>query len=149
MTRHFPKTSLEYAMMQWFLQSAQRTHTVGVVALYAWSPVLKVWIQLLHYLQITTDFNFWSNPVLSNQPYSECSLISSFLWSNIWELNDVLCQESPPPKKNRFDPSLTRVKGFFNNLMFKHQNIFLKPFAPQPVWPDWTIYYTLGNFLKH
>ena len=99
MSRHFPKTSLEYAMMQWFLQSAQRTHTVGVVALYAWSPVLKVWIQLLHYLQITTDFNFWSNPVLSNQPYSECSLISSFLWSNIWELNDVLCQESPPPKK--------------------------------------------------
>ena len=42
----------------------QRTLTVGgEVSLYNWSPVLKVLIQLLHYIQINY-FILWSNPVM-------------------------------------------------------------------------------------
>ena len=29
---------------------------IGEVSLYGWSPVLQVWVQLLHYIQITTYF---------------------------------------------------------------------------------------------
>ena len=38
----------------------------GEVPLKGWSPVLQVWIQLLHYIQITTYFLFWSNIALIN-----------------------------------------------------------------------------------
>ena len=45
----------------------QRTlAVVGEVYLYSWSPLLQVWIQLLHYTQKTTLFLPWSRPVLLN-----------------------------------------------------------------------------------
>ena len=54
-----------------FVQVSQkpssREHSLlGDVSLNGWSPVLQVWIQLLHYIQITAYFLFWSVPVLLN-----------------------------------------------------------------------------------
>ena len=42
----------------------QRTLTAGEVSLYSLSPVLQVWIQLLHYIQIATNLLVRSNLIL-------------------------------------------------------------------------------------
>ena len=55
-------------------------------SLYGWSPVLQVWIQLLHYIQKTTYFLTWSCPLLLNWrpavqwsfPNFECSLDTGY-----------------------------------------------------------------------
>ena len=48
-------------------QSSKRTFTMGGgVSLYRWPPVVLVWIQQLHYIQISTYFLLWSNHVLLN-----------------------------------------------------------------------------------
>ena len=39
---------------------------LGEISLNGWSPVLQVWIQLLHYIRKTTYFLCWSSPVLLN-----------------------------------------------------------------------------------
>ena len=65
------------------------------LSLYGWSPVLEIWIQLLHYIQ-KQHIAPWSNPMLLN-----CT--PSVQWS------------------------------------------FPLKWA---VWPDWAIYWTLGNFSK-
>ena len=49
------------------LNISDREHSLlGEGSLYGMSPVLIVWIDLLHYVQETTYFLCWSSPVLLN-----------------------------------------------------------------------------------
>ena len=74
--QHFAEKTVGFSRIQ--------THIVRVKASMLTSrPQPRVWIQLLHYLQITTYFLYWSVPALLNWRPAVGHPMVSFVWSTM------------------------------------------------------------------